>query len=701
MLQLTTVAQNHPTIPTPSEITEDDYAEAIQTFASDSILSEEILGKALNTAQSYLMSKSDTEGMISLWDTAAAYAKRTGQEKEYVDLVCNKAQLLTSNSRAQESIDILDDVLATYAGKTINNFSMDRNFEARINKAIGDSYDDLEDLNKAMSHYNRSLQISTEDRDTNYIAMSCIAISRVQRNLGNIYDAIDYNIRALNILDSKKDAYLTVGAANILNSIFEELDNDEKALEYAQVMYDLSTMKGYKRMVSIASAALAKQYLIRKQYADALQKYEESLAYLETKRVQMHGKSDASFIQKIKKDMAKIYLNTGNLTKTREILDEAKNIEIQIPETTMTIDLAQVEVEYLIKKGQANEAQAIVQQLKQKIGSNLSLKHRMQVAWLDKTLAEAKEDYRSTNEALVRYHALRDSIADGYKTQLIFNMEEKYQRSQKEKQIDELSAENTVATTKLKQKNSWLMGGGIALAILGFLLLQLYNLYTKNKHNKEQLATQNDAITVALEDKNTLLKEIHHRVKNNLQVISSLLSLQSRFVTDEGTLDAIKAGKSRVQSMSLLHQNLYRDDNLKGVEMKQYFENLGQNLFDTYNISNNIKFKTDISDITLDIDTVVPIGLITNELISNSLKHAFVGKEKGEVAISLHEQSGRLILTVSDDGVGLPDAELPVSTKSLGATLVQSFADKLEADIIIDNTNGSSIRLEIVDYQKV
>ena len=228
---------------------------------------------------------------------------------------------------------------------------------------------------------------------------------------------------------------------------------------------------------------------------------------------------------------------------------------------------------------------------------------------------------------------------------------------------------------------------GIALALFGFLLYRLYGLNGKLKQ--------------ALGEKNILLQEIHHRVKNNLQVISSLLGLQSRYVKDEGLLDAIKSGRGRVQSMSLLHQNLYREENLKGVKMKEYFSNLTQNLFDTYNIDeDNITFSTDIDDLELDIDTVVPLGLIANELITNSLKHAFNGGKSGNIHVVLKEEGNKLKLEVSDDGRGLPEGELPITGKSLGTKLINSFAEKLDAEIKVESINGTTISIEAKTYKK-
>jgi two-component sensor histidine kinase len=197
------------------------------------------------------------------------------------------------------------------------------------------------------------------------------------------------------------------------------------------------------------------------------------------------------------------------------------------------------------------------------------------------------------------------------------------------------------------------------------------------------------------------LKEIHHRVKNNLQVISSLLNLQSKNISDEKALQALNEGKNRVRSMALIHQNLYRDDNLMGVDVQQYIEKLIESLFTSYNIQiNKIALQTNIDKIELDVDTVIPLGLILNELISNALKYAFENTEKGILQIDLQLVDKKLLLRVKDNGKGL-DKEKLVTSQSMGYKLIQSFLQKLQATMNIEVDNGTCIELFITKYKLV
>lgn len=157
-----------------------------------------------------------------------------------------------------------------------------------------------------------------------------------------------------------------------------------------------------------------------------------------------------------------------------------------------------------------------------------------------------------------------------------------------------------------------------------------------------------------------------------------------------------KVSKSRVQSMALLHQKLCGNKHLKSVNVKQYYEDLIENLISTYRIDESkIKFDVEVDDINLDIDTIVPIGLITNELISNALKHPFTEQEFGKVSISLKEVDGKYKLVVSDNGKSLPYDQLPEKSNSLGVQLIKSFTEKLDESIIVKSDPGATFSITI------
>ncbi|WP_321506554.1 PAS domain S-box protein [uncultured Methanoregula sp.] len=199
-------------------------------------------------------------------------------------------------------------------------------------------------------------------------------------------------------------------------------------------------------------------------------------------------------------------------------------------------------------------------------------------------------------------------------------------------------------------------------------------------------------ISRSLEEKDLLLREIHHRVKNNLQIIASLLNLQSRYITDEKVLESIRDSQSRVRAMALVHERIYRSHNISDINLKEYLNYLTKQIFQFYNIRHNqVAITITMDEITADIDTLIPAGLILNELVSNSLKHAFPEGRKGIISIECERQeSNTLRFIYHDDGAGLPPGFDWKNTESLGLRLVNNLVDQLNGTIDLSEGNGTT-----------
>ncbi len=201
---------------------------------------------------------------------------------------------------------------------------------------------------------------------------------------------------------------------------------------------------------------------------------------------------------------------------------------------------------------------------------------------------------------------------------------------------------------------------------------------------------------IALKEKEVLLKEVHHRVKNNLQVITSLLKLQSDRIVDKQALEMFKESQNRVRSMALIHEKLYQSKDLANIDFKGYIIDLVGGLLQSYaQDAHKIVLNRNIKDISLDVETAIPCGLIINELVSNSLKHAFPDGREGEINIKFHSSDdNKLELIVSDDGVGIPENMDIRNTESLGLHLVNILAeDQLKGELKLDRSKGTIFRI--------
>jgi len=200
-------------------------------------------------------------------------------------------------------------------------------------------------------------------------------------------------------------------------------------------------------------------------------------------------------------------------------------------------------------------------------------------------------------------------------------------------------------------------------------------------------------IAASLKEKEVLLKEIHHRVKNNLQVISSLLNLQAATVVDGKTLEQLRESQNRIRSMALIHERLYQSGNLARIDFGEYVRSLVGFLARTYSMS-TVRIVVNVQSIDLPVNTAIPCGLIINELVSNALKYAFPGGREGEVNIDLVvKPDGSGVLSVRDDGIGLPAELVPQKTTTLGLQLVNTLTKQLNGSIELMRGNGTTFSI--------
>lgn len=234
---------------------------------------------------------------------------------------------------------------------------------------------------------------------------------------------------------------------------------------------------------------------------------------------------------------------------------------------------------------------------------------------------------------------------------------------------------------------------GAAFLIAGFIRLRL-NRLERVKLNR-MVDEQTHHLQSALEEKEVLLKEVHHRVKNNLAVICGLLELQSSYIDDERSHSIFKESQLRIRSIAMVHEKLYQNENISRIETQKYIPELTDVIIQSLSTQDkNINLELDIDDISLTIDQGVPCGLILNELISNVYKHAFNGREKGNAKVLFKKNNGSILLRVEDDGNGLPEGYEIGDSNSLGLVLVKTLTTQINADLSIEsNGNGTSFEL--------
>ncbi len=282
-----------------------------------------------------------------------------------------------------------------------------------------------------------------------------------------------------------------------------------------------------------------------------------------------------------------------------------------------------------------------------------------------------------------------------YYSELLDFEKETNERSLRENELKaNLSNQKEELARKQFQQQLFIIALLIGSLLLG-LVYRNYRLKRKSslilEKTNNELKNKNSLLDIRNAENELLLKEIHHRVKNNLELVKSLISLQSAQLEDSATKDAMMASQNRVQSMGIIHQKLYQGKNLGSIEMKDYFLNLGEGILDTFNADDKVKIECAMDNLELDVDTAVPIGLIVNELLTNALKYAFPQDAKGNISISLSKSNPEtLTLKVSDNGIGKIEGIAPRGT-GFGSQLIQLLTQQLNGEMTEDNQNGTSV----------
>lgn len=210
-----------------------------------------------------------------------------------------------------------------------------------------------------------------------------------------------------------------------------------------------------------------------------------------------------------------------------------------------------------------------------------------------------------------------------------------------------------------------------------------------------------EALTASLKEKEVLLREIHHRVKNNLQIVSSILSLQGNYITDRKSLEMFQDCQSRIKSIALIHELLYQNEDLAHTDFQEYLNSLVTNLLRTYRVNSRIRFEIHAESVHLTLDTAIHCGLIVTELVTNSLKYGFKEREEGTIQISTTSKYEEYSLTVEDDGVGFPEEIDYRQTDSLGLQLVNTLTQQIDGSLILDRSKGTKFTLVFRERSRV
>lgn len=557
---------------------------------------------------------------------------------------------------------------------------------------LGKMYNYVAAYEKALDAHQKSLALEREEGDKMRIAKKLYEIGIVYKSLRNFAEAIRYYQQAETLYESEESANGLRGRSAIcgeLCAIYSLLAEYETAFSYAWESLQIEDSLGSRQNFAMANNSVALAYQNLGQDSVAIAYFMRSINIF---REEGNLFGVAFVLNNLGDLFIKTHRHDEALTYLQEALAVGEQIDSKdcIATSKAGIGSALVEQEkYRLAIPYLEEARLLSQEL----GLNDIL---IPVAQL---LYKSYDTLGNPRKALDMYELhvqTRDSLnsEDNQRATIRYEFEKQALADSltfaQEKAAAELAHE-----TDLQQQRTFLIFAASLWGLLAILAVILYRNAQRRKRTNAILTEQKQQIEKKNAQNELLLKEIHHRVKNNLEIVSSLLELQSAQLDDAAMRSTMLQSQSRVQSMGIIHQKLYQGQNLAAIEMRDYFQNLGDYLLDSFDAHGRIAIEVEMEPLELDIDTAVPIGLIVNELLTNALKYAFPDGQVGHIEIALIPISdNRLYLTVSDDGIGKVVGQ-PAHGSGFGAQLIHLLTRQLKGSLHESVDQGTHVSIEV------
>jgi two-component sensor histidine kinase len=566
-------------------------------------------------------------------------------------------------------------VAADSLGKILKHENLSKEERSRI-LSLRAFY--LQDIDSSLISAKLALSIAKEINKPLLEAKALEEISHVERRLGNNTVSLRASLTALSIYESLgiKEKQAASYGQLASNSISDE--DYESAINYLKEAKDIYSISDKNGNLILTILNLGEAYRLSGQLDSATIYFKETL-----KRNKI-----------IKHDVVQSYSlgNLGMVLSSQGKFEEAKKhltqaIEILKPlgdTYSISIYLAELgDIYWRESKWSIGEEKMLEAQ---ELATNAGLKE--QIRDFSGKLSDFYKKKGRYSEALAYLELnkiYQDSLVNKASIQKIEQLKAGYEIDSRETKIGLLNTINS------EQKNKMI------LLVFGVILMILlaYILYKSNKTIKKannNLSLQKQIIEKSEQEKALLLNELNHRVKNNLQMISSLLSLQSNELDGHPAQEALLTGRNRVEAMSLVHRKLYQDGLNTRIFLKEYIEELVLGLFHGYDV--NFKPKFDIADISLSVDKTIPIALIINEMVVNSLKYAYKGIEKPNLKLMVKEMNGNLEIDISDNGIGFTQEEKN-KVNSFGIKLISSLVKQLDGSIEKLDSKGTHWKLKL------
>jgi two-component sensor histidine kinase len=520
-----------------------------------------------------------------------------------------------------------------------------------------------------------ALQIAQKLGDKKRIGIVTYRMGCEEQLLGKLPESFNHLLKAYSIFEGEKMEKRMVQTNQKIAQVLFDKNDMTSAMKYYQKTIELAQKYNYEEYVGHALSDMAMIHSRANNYQLALKNFLQAS--------QIYGKLGLEgFKQNSLINTAGIYKKLKQFDKSFEILNNCvkyyRSTKDVYAEATATAAMGEVLLEQKQYPTAEKKVKEALDLLKKQEGN---LPQRVEFTDLLSKIYDASNNIPAAYEAQKQWRVLYDTLSNQKSRDAVAELQTRFETAQKETQIKDLDQ-------KTKTQKSQLIFAISGLTVLAMLLGLGYFLYRKLQVKNQKIEQQSQQLS-------TLMKELHHRVKNNLAIVSSLLNIQSNRLEDKNAAKAVREGQMRVQAMSLIHQRLYNTDNLSTLNLKLYLTELAESLMQAYGYSaDSFDLQINADNPELDVDLAIPIGLIVNELITNSFKYAYEGIEHPSLTINFKNDKD-ITLQLQDNGIGIDESVMSKNAGSFGKKLIKGLTNQVNGKCRFENNQGTYFELNI------
>lgn len=557
---------------------------------------------------------------------------------------------------------------------------------------LAESYRLMADLDHLISKMDQALQEATTAlryyESIHYVPMQGIYVlfAKLHYIQGDYQQSLQYGLKALERAEATKDSSMRLcEITNTIGFTYFKLNDIENARKYFDWSIGVAEREKDSLTVRMLASNIVECYLklgVPDKARDFFSTITSHYPVAENKYEMGSYASDKAWF--------KIYMDLKDYDKAGFYVQRLLAITNRNLNKLILSNCYENAIRYFTQTHQFDEAEVYLEKNEKLLDSlkDLVAMTRNYDQWF--TLDTMRGEWRSAALHSNRFNKIKDEAFSQEKNKALAQLQVEFEVDKKENEI-------RLGQADLRQSNmtrNISIGAVVVLALAGGLLYWQYR-QKRRAYRAEELS--NSQLRHLLSEKEWLLKEIHHRVKNNLQIVLSLLNSQSAYIDNENALTAIRESQHRVYAMSLIHQKLYGTENVSSIDMARYIGELVTYLADSFDTWQRIHFELSIEPVELDVSQAVPLGLVLNEVITNSIKYAFPDGRNGVISVSLSSAAlHHCVLTISDNGIGIPTSTAEKRSGSLGMSLIEALTGNLEGALSIENNNGTTVTISFV-----